>query len=504
MGGTGKSVLAAALANQMQDVFPDGVYWLTIGEHPTVLDLQNQLYRDVTGETETLTSVQQAKSALGSALGGLRALVVLDDVWEVNDAAAFAIDSPQLCILITTRNSEILVGLGAAEHQLEVLELDDALLLLARWAGVADASALPPGAHSVAEKCGRLPLALAMVGAMARLKTSWRDILTRLQRADLDKIANRFPKDLYPYHTLLAAVGVSIDALDSDDRERYLDLAVFPDHIAIPQEPLTALWSMDEIDVRECMTRWIARSLATGDVSESSGTIRLHDLQRNMIRKERENTLTALHLRLVQAWDARPASLDAYSWRWIGYHLINANRGDDLRRRLLDGTFALNKLAATDFNALIADYDYFPEDRDLGLIQEAMSLSAHIVGRDPAQFASQLVGRLLPYMGTPAVWDFSQAVIRAAPRPWLRPLKPGLQQPETGLLRTLEGHGRERLRKGRVRDAQKRGGCSENGQRQLKHRLTGRSRNETAAESTAKPSGGMKTRPPSSGASDTG
>src|ERR1035438_569475 len=248
MGGAGKSALAAALANQVQDVFPDGIYWLTIGQHPTLLDLQNQLYRDVTGETETLISAQQAKSALGSALGGLRALVVLDDVWDVNDAAAFVIDSPQLCILITTRNSEILVGLGAAEHQLGVLELEDALLLLAHSAGVADASALPPEAHDVAEKCGRLPLALAMVGAMARLRTSWRDILTRLQRADLDKIANRFPKALYPYHSLFAAIGVSIDALDSDNRERYLDLAVFPDRIAIPQGPLTALWRMDEID----------------------------------------------------------------------------------------------------------------------------------------------------------------------------------------------------------------------------------------------------------------
>src|ERR1019366_2977127 len=138
----------------------------------------------------------------------------------------------------------------------------------------------------------------------------------------------------------------------------------------------------------------------------------------------------------------RPASLDAYGWRWIGYHLINANRGDDLRRRLLDGKFALNKLGATDLNALINDYDYLPGDADLRLIQSAMRLSAHVIARDPRQFASQLLGRLLPYE-IPLARHFTQSVVAAAPRPWLRPLKPALQPPGTGLLCTLSGHTRD-------------------------------------------------------------
>ena len=32
----------------MLQAFPDGIYWLTVGQKPKVLDLQNQLLRQLT------------------------------------------------------------------------------------------------------------------------------------------------------------------------------------------------------------------------------------------------------------------------------------------------------------------------------------------------------------------------------------------------------------------------------------------------------------------------
>jgi CO dehydrogenase nickel-insertion accessory protein CooC1 len=63
MGGTGKSVLAAALAHdwEVRQAFPDGIYWLTIGQKPNLLELQNQLLRQLTGSKQTLTTQQEAK-----------------------------------------------------------------------------------------------------------------------------------------------------------------------------------------------------------------------------------------------------------------------------------------------------------------------------------------------------------------------------------------------------------------------------------------------------------
>ena len=88
MGGIGKTVLATALAHdsEIRQVFSDGIYWLTIGQKPSLLDLQNQLVRQLTGSKGTLTTKQEAKDALRNALEGRRSLIVLDDVWSVDHA----------------------------------------------------------------------------------------------------------------------------------------------------------------------------------------------------------------------------------------------------------------------------------------------------------------------------------------------------------------------------------------------------------------------------------
>ena len=49
----------------------------------------------------------------------------------------------------------------------------------------------------------------------------------------------------------------------------------------------------------------------------------------------------------------------------------------------------------TDTNALISDYNYLPEDKDLQLVQSCIRLSANVLARDARQLAGQLTGRLL-------------------------------------------------------------------------------------------------------------
>ncbi len=137
-------------------------------------------------------------------------LLVLDDVWELEHASALDVVGRTSRLLVTTRNREILVGLGAEELQLDVLSPEQSRALLADWAGEVP-DALPPIADEVAEACGHLPLALAMIGAMVRLRpTVWPDALERLERADLDKIRQQFPD--YPYPDLLRALEVSVEA----------------------------------------------------------------------------------------------------------------------------------------------------------------------------------------------------------------------------------------------------------------------------------------------------
>jgi WD40 repeat protein len=91
---------------------------------------------------------------------------------------------------------------------------------------------------------------------------------------------------------------------------------------------------------------------------------------------------------------------------------------------------------------LLLDYTrmQYGAPESLPLIHGAIRLSAHVLDHDPAQFAPQLVGRLLPHRDDAAILQFTEEIAAAAPRPWLRPLFPALHPPGTGLLRLLEGH----------------------------------------------------------------
>ncbi len=76
----------------------------------------------------------------------------------------------------------------------------------------------------------------------------------------------------------------------------------------------------------------------------------------------------------------------------------------------------------------------------LELIHGAVRLSSHVIEKDPRQFASQMVGRLLAYRDAPAIQHFIDEIAAGAPKPWFRPLHPALHPPGTPLLRTLKGH----------------------------------------------------------------
>src|SRR5436305_3860881 len=82
----------------------------------------------------------------------------------------------------------------------------------------------------------------------------------------------------------------------------------------------------------------------------------------------------------------------------------------------------------------------YPDQEALELIHGAVRLSSHVIESKPNQFASQLVGRLLPHRDSQAIREFTAELAAAAPVPWLRPLHPVLHPPGTGLVRTLEGH----------------------------------------------------------------
>jgi WD40 repeat protein len=443
MGGIGKSVLAAALAldEEVGAAFPGGVFWVALGQHPELIQLQAELAVRAGEARPVLESPRQGKLLLERLLAERAVLVVLDDVWSSEDAAALDGVGARGRLLLTTRDADVLVGLGAAEHNVDVLSPDQAQILLADWAGQ-EVRELPVVAHEVARECGYLPLALALIGAMVRHRPGgWDDALSRLRRAELDKFRRSFPG--YPYPDLLRAIAVSVEALEPGERERYLELAVVAEEVAVPEAMLETLWApagLEPLDVRDLCAKLVARSLAQRD---REGRLRLHDLQADYLRHE-AGDLGGLHGRLVDAYAARyPEGFrrgrdDGYYFARLPFHLRGAGRQAELRRLLLDFRWIEAKLAATDINALLADYETVPADLELGLVQGALRLASHILVQRPEELAAQLLGRLLS-RPEPAITTLLEGA-RPQKALWLRPLTASLTPPGGPLVRILEGH----------------------------------------------------------------
>jgi WD40 repeat protein len=444
MGGIGKSVLAASLARDPQIVaaFPDGIIWITLGQNPKLELRQADLAEVVSSRRPAIKDVQAGKTHLSKLLASKTTLIILDDVWKIEHARAFDVLGTDCRLLITSRNAGLIRSFGAQEKNLDVLSEDQSLRLLAEVSGL-DIAVLPMEAREIARECGHLPLALAMIGAMVRgISAPWPGVLRRLKRADLGKIRHEFSD--YPYPDLLRAIEVSIDDLEPDLRQHYLDFAVFPEDTLIAENMLRTLWAseeLDELDVSLILKTLADRSLLRGS---DHNHYALHDIQFDYLYRKCGD-LPSLHNRLLNAYAARcqggwaTGPDDGYFFERVAYHLMQAAREEELHSLLLDFNWLQAKLEACDVISLLSDYDLLPEDSDLRLVRRTILLAAHTLAQDKNQLASQLVGRLMSYESQKI-----QALLKQAEgwkaAPWLCALTPKLVPPQGALIRTLTGH----------------------------------------------------------------
>ncbi|MEH2086810.1 NB-ARC domain-containing protein [Nostoc sp.] len=455
MGGIGKTILATALARdeEVRKAFPDGVFWVAFGQTPQILTWQSYLASALGDKQAAFTEIRLAKARLRELFANKASLLILDDIWRLDDATAFDVLGEHCQMLVTTRDAAIVTGLGGEEYQLAVLDAQQALKILADWANKPEimySTEQNDVALQVAQECGYLPLALVMVGAMMRGKppNRWHNILEKLCNADLEKIKQQFPD--YPYPNLLKAIQVSVEDMSENYQQRYLDFAVFPENIPIPEAVLQTFWKplgLDEFDTQDVIDELVNKSLALRD---EVGNLRLHDLQFDYVKKQHATLVTKsegiefLHNRLLNAYSKKyPAGWDSlendgYILQNLAYNLLAGRRETELQQLLCDFRWLQAKLENTNINALIADYDFLPECENLQLIQGALRLSAHILAEDKTQLTEQLWGRLQCF-SMPDI----QALLKTAKQSktvWLQPLSSSLIKPNEQMQRTLISH----------------------------------------------------------------
>jgi WD40 repeat protein len=440
MGGSGKSVLAAAAARDptMREAFPDGQFWLELGQDPPLLQLQASLAA-VLGDSRPITDVPQGRARLSRLLAERRCLLVLDNVWARGDLVALAVVGSVGRVLVTTRDAATLPG--ATVISLGELNPGAAMLVLAGWAGL-DARQLPEEAEQIARECGYLPLALAVCGALINAGShNWPQVLDLLRKADLDAL--RVDLEDYPHPSLAVALGASINTLAADTRDRYQQLAVFAGHGPVPAATLQVLWGLDQQHTSALVDDLAAKSLLRAE----AGRVSLHDLQMDYLVRSAAADLPALHHQLLAAYRAQchggwaSGPDDGYFYQHLAHHLRTAGRIPEVRALLLDLDWMQAQLAIGNLPGLLADFDTVPSDPALVLVAGALRMSAHVLADDPGQLPGQLTGRLTSQRD-PQLRDLLQRARGWSATPWLRPLTASLLPPGGPLLRTLAGlHG---------------------------------------------------------------
>jgi len=167
--GVGKTTLAVALAHDRRVLshFEGGVLWASLGpgEQADPMRALGAWATALGQEISHLLTLDERQEAVKTLIGQRGLLLVIDDAWDVEAAAALRCGGPNCCHLLTTRDQGIARAFAGPAQAQSVSPLDDdpAYQLLQQLAPKACAAG-PAAARGLVQAVGGLPLALALLG----------------------------------------------------------------------------------------------------------------------------------------------------------------------------------------------------------------------------------------------------------------------------------------------------------------------------------------------------
>ncbi|MFI6100882.1 NB-ARC domain-containing protein [Lentzea sp. NPDC051213] len=255
--GVGKTTVASHLANDrafIEDVFPDGVLWASVGEVSRIaVELASWARQLRLPDLGPATPVEQLTRELTTALQERRMLVVVDDLWDAAHAVPFLVGGARCATLVTTRLPEIAAALTATRndniYRLGILSEEAALELLSLLAPEV-VPAYPAESLALVRALECLPLAIWVAGRLLHRDATndWNvgDLLDELAEGSA-LLAERAPLDrAEPDHTIptvAALLRKSTDHLDEESRLRFAYLGAFaPKPATFELEDMAEVW----------------------------------------------------------------------------------------------------------------------------------------------------------------------------------------------------------------------------------------------------------------------
>ena len=369
MGGIGKSVLARALCDDkaVQERFPDGTLWMTVGGQVNVDALKPKLrawIEALNGKPKNTdqSDLEAFKNELAQLLKDRACLLVLDDVWRKSDFELFRVGGVDCRTIITTRDAELARDIGAKTLPISMMEEASAIALLDAWSQGKLSNAPIELKQRIVKCLGGLPLAVKLAGAQLQSKPAQ----TWLENFEARKLKSNRPENTHD--SLEQTFALSLDVLDALQRKLYAALSIFKGDAAIHEAVIVHFWGalgqLSPDDGQDLVTDLASRALCevSGDVFPRS--IRLHNLLRDLIKHDLGDP-EPIHKALISAYRSTQKGVgwhtvpdDDYFYSHFAYHLQQAGALDTLRQVLLNYPFLQAKLDATNLIALIKDYQY--------------------------------------------------------------------------------------------------------------------------------------------------
>lgn len=313
MGGIGKTELALVVAHALSNRYPDAQLMVELQPGGTPLTpeallatvihaLQPEALQPEAKQEQTLANLQTNYRA---ALAGKRGLLLLDNA--VNGQQVWPLLPPPMnwTVIVTSRDRLSLDG--GYLHDVGLLSTDEAVGLLVRILSDGRRHDLK-GAdlHPLAERCGRLPLALRLAGGYL---SAVRNRTLQSYIESLDKAKLNYLQDPENERSVRTVLRLSVDRLGWTSRilvQRWRDLGVFPAPFDLPAA--AAVWTLGKDDAQDILDILVVRSL----VQYEAGLYSLHDLLREIALEEPQSDEVRYrhaeyYLERARAADDRPA-----------------------------------------------------------------------------------------------------------------------------------------------------------------------------------------------------
>jgi DNA-binding SARP family transcriptional activator len=173
--GVGKTTLAVHWAHKAVDSFPDGQLFVNLrgfdpaGSAMSPAEAVRALLEALEVPPQRIPVSLDAQVGLyRSLLAGRRMLILLDNARDPAQVRPLLPGSPGCLVLVTSRNQlSGLIAEAARPLSLDLLPTADARQLLARRVGADRLAGEPQATDEIIDRCGGLPLALAIVAARA-------------------------------------------------------------------------------------------------------------------------------------------------------------------------------------------------------------------------------------------------------------------------------------------------------------------------------------------------